>query len=193
MQTIEFLNIQMSFLSELSFTVATAEASGPVPLAQHVVVQEDGKSRSYQRRMEHLLRFPGVQRIAVVPLVGKLDEGTGRGRRLQNMECVEQDPGLPLRVTRLACLVTEGKVHEDGARRFDGGGDIEGSRKHEGWNAGFLDRASEQSHGLVAQLSDRDQEGRINAHLPQAPDQMRRHLFLESGPCEDSAHEGEGR
>jgi hypothetical protein len=36
--------------------------------------------------------------------------------------------------------VTEGKVHEDGAGRFDRGGDIEGSGEHDGWNAGLLDR-----------------------------------------------------
>lgn len=124
------------------------------------------KGGSHYRRVEHLLRFPGVQGIAVVPLVGKLDKGTGSGRRLEDMERVEQDPGLPLRITRLAGLVTEGKVHEDGAGRFDGGGDVKGSGEHDGWNAGLLDRAGEQSHGLVAQLSDRDQEGRINAHLP---------------------------
>ena len=124
------------------------------------------KSGSHQRRVEHLLLFPGIQGIALVPLVGKLDEGTGSGRRLQDMERVEKYPGLPLRVERFACLVTEGKVHEDGARRFDRGGDVEGSGEHDGWNAGLLDRAGEQSHGLVAQLSDRDQEGRIDAHLP---------------------------
>lgn len=101
----------------------------------------------------------------LVPLVGKLDEGAWSGRRLQDVERVEKDPGLPLRVTRLTGLVTEGKVHEDGAGRFDRGGDVEGSGKHEGWDTGLLDRAGEQSHGLVAQLSDRDQEGRIDAHL----------------------------
>lgn len=143
--------------------------------------------------MEQLLRFPGIQGIALVPLAGKLDEGTGRGRRLQDMECVEQDPGLPLRVTRLACLVTEGKVHEGGAGRFDRGSDIESRGEHDGGNAGFLNSAGEQSHGLVAQLSDRDQEGRIDLEFTQPPDEMRRHLFLEPGPREDPAHEGEGR
>ena len=123
------------------------------------------KGGSHHRRVEHLLLFPGIQGIALVPLVGKLDEGTGSSRRLQDMERVEKDSGLPLRVTRLACLVTEGKVHEDGTRRFDGGGDVEGSGEHNGGNTGLLDRAGEQSHGLVAQLSDRDQEGCINAHL----------------------------
>ena len=111
MQTIEFPNMHMSFLSELSFTVATVEASGPGPFAQHVLVQEDRKGILHQRRVEHLLRFPGIQGIAIVPLVGKLDEGTEGGRRLQDKERVEQDPGLPLWVTRLTGLVTEGKVH----------------------------------------------------------------------------------
>ena len=101
----------------------------------------------------------------VVPLVGKLDEGAGSSRHLQDMERVEKDPGLPLLVARLTCLVTEGKVYENGAGWSDGGGDIEGSGEHDGWNTGLLDRAGEQSHGLVAQLSDRDQDGCINAHL----------------------------
>jgi len=116
--------------------------------------------------MEHLLRFPGVQGIALVPFIGKLDEGTGRDRRLQDMECVEENPGLPLRIKGLAGLVAEGKVHEDGAGRFDGRGDIEGRGEHESWDAGLLDGAGEQSHGLMAELSDRNQEGRIDAHLP---------------------------
>jgi len=131
----------------------------------NLLVQEAGNGGSHQRRVEHLLRFPGVQRIAVVPLVGELNEGTGRGRRLQDLERVEKDSGLSLRVEWLACLVTEGKVYEDSAGRFDGRGDIEGRGEHDGGNAGLLDRAGEQSHGLVAQLSDRDQEDRINAHL----------------------------
>ncbi len=129
---------------------------------RHVVVQADGKGGSHQRRVKHLLRFPGVQRIALVPFVGKLDEGAWRGRCFQNMERVEQDAGLPLRITRLAGLMPERKVYEDGAGRLDRGGNIKGRGKHDGWDAGLLDGAGEQSHGLVAQLSDRDQEGRIN-------------------------------
>ncbi len=39
------------------------------------------KGRLHQRRVEHLLLFPGIQGIALVPRVGKLDEGTGSGRR----------------------------------------------------------------------------------------------------------------
>ncbi len=146
---------------------------------------------SHQRRVEHLLRFPGVQRIVLVPLVGELNECTGRGRRLQDMERVEQDPGLPLRIKRLAGLMSERKVYEDGAGRLDRGGNIKGRGKHDGWDAGLLDGAGEQSHGLVAQLSDRDQEGRINLQCLQTPDEMRRHLFLELGPRKDPSHEGE--
>lgn len=109
------------------------------------------------------------------------------------MERIKRDPRLPLYVKRLSGLVSEGKVDEGGARRFDGRGDIEGGRERDGWNTGLFDGAGEQSHGLVAQLSDRNQEGRIDLECPQPPDEMRRHLLLEPGPREDPPHEGEGR
>jgi len=143
--------------------------------------------------MAHLFLFPGIERIAVVPLVGKLDEGAGRGRRLQDLERVEQDPGLSPLVKWLAGLVAEGEVHKNGTGRFDRSGDIEGSREHDGRNTSLLDGTGEQSHGLVAQLSDRNQEGHIDLECLQTSDKMRRHLLLEPGPREDAAHEGEGR
>lgn len=169
---------------------SSGEASGPRPINAACVGVRGSKSRLHQRGVEHLFLFPGIERIALVPFVRKLDESPRCGCRFEQMERVQHDPGLSIPIKRLTGLVAEGKVHEDGAGRLDGDGDIEGGREHDGWNAGLLDGAGEQSHGLVTELSDRDQEGRINAHLPQPSDEVGRHLFLEPCPREDPPHEG---
>jgi hypothetical protein len=73
-----------------------------VTFTQHVWVQEDGKGRSRQRWMEHLLFFPGIQGIAFVPRVGRLGDGcvraqTGRLTALLHASCRPRLAARPLR------------------------------------------------------------------------------------------------
>ena len=79
--------------------------------------------------MEHLLIFPGVEWIVLVPLVVELDERARGGCSLEKMEGVEDDPGLALGVERPTGLMAERKVYEDGAGRLDERGDLELIRK----------------------------------------------------------------
>ena len=75
--------------------------------------------------MEHLLIFPRIKRVILIPLVLKLDERPRGGCSLEKMEGVEDDPGLALGVERPAGLMAERKVYEDGAGWLDERGDLE--------------------------------------------------------------------
>ena len=135
------------------------------PISNRVEVwRERGAGGSHHRGVEHLLIFPRIKRVILIPLVLKLDERARGGCSLEKMEGVEDDPGLALGVERPAGLMAERKVYEDGAGRLDERGDIGGRGERDGRNAGLFDGPGEQSHGLVAELSDRDEERGIHIH-----------------------------
>ena len=82
---------------------------------------------------------------------------------LQQREGRAHDPHLQFGVVRPAERIAEGEGHEERARRANLFGDLAQQRKRDCSNASVLNRALNQSNGLMAHGSDRSQQDDIYA------------------------------
>ena len=73
-----------------------------------------------------------------------------------------------------------------------GPGDIQGAAHTQGRNASRFDVPGDQSDGLMADGSDRDEQHGIDVFSQEALEELRRQLLLDTPGRVDAAHEGIG-
>ena len=106
-------------------------------------------------------------------------------------EAIQEDAPLQGRLAEIPQRVTERVLHEQRPRGLDLLADLLDQGDRDGRETGVIQHALNQSHGLLADRSRRDEDDQIDAVIPE----LRGHGgggFFDQGICDRGvAHEGE--
>ena len=91
--------------------------------------------------------------------------GSGRRGCFQQVQRLSDDPALHVTVKRLTARAAQWEVNEDEPRYAAMLDDVAGRSNDNGWDAVFFQMTCDQTHGLVADGSDRCQDGDVGAFL----------------------------
>jgi hypothetical protein len=147
--------------------------------------------RSLRRGVVELVFFPEVEGIVLPSSKREMEKSSRNGAGLQAAKSREEDLPLVLPVERLPALVPERVIDKDSARRFDEHRDVQRRRERHRGDPRLLDGSGHQSHGLMTELSDGNEERGVHIQEPEALHDPGRHLFLKLCALEDPPHEGE--
>ena len=92
----------------------------------------------------------------------------------------------------LPCRVPQRVIEKRRPGWVHGPGDIQGAAHTQGRNASRFDVPGDQSDGLMADGSDRDEQHGIDVFGQQALQELRRQFLLDTPGRVDAAHEGVG-
>ena len=93
---------------------------------------------------------------------------------------------------RLPCCVSEWIIEKRRPWWVHGPSDIQGTTHAQGRNASRFDVPGDQSDGLMADRSYRDEQHGINVFSQETLEELWRQFFLDTSGRVDAAHEGIG-
>lgn len=129
--------------------------------------------------------------LVLGPLVGQLLDLARLLHVLKGREGLGQDLSLHLVFVFLACGVTEGKVEEYAARGSHRAADTECTGENNRGDPGFFKGSGDQSDRLMADGSDRHQQGDVGALVTHLFHDLRCEFFLHASRGIDPTHEGD--
>lgn len=101
-------------------------------------------------------------RIRLLPAIGQFLNRSGFGHGLQGRQCIQNDAPLAFDVARFTEHAAARKLDQQGPRRLDMRHAVGGIAHGDGPQTGFLGHALNQTHGLMAFGSDRQQKKDID-------------------------------
>ena len=107
----------------------------------------------------------GLAPIVAPPPMRSLNGRAWTDRRLGHAERERDDRALHLTVTRLAARVSEREVDEDETRDTGLFDDVSSAPDDHGGDAGFFESTGDQTHGLVTDGSEWNEQGDVDAVL----------------------------
>ena len=130
----------------------------------------------------------GAPGLVVAPAKAEIDQFPRFGQRREGIDGGANDRRLIGPIVRLARSVAQGIVDEGGARRVCGADDVIGARHAEGRQTGRFQVSGNQTNGLVADGSQRDQQGDIDRLLAEGVFERRRQFVAHAALRINSAH-----
>ena len=128
--------------------------------------------------------------IGVRPAVGQVDDRAGLGQRFERGHRVLQNSPVEFGGVGPTRCVPERKVQVGGAGGPHCGRYVTGARHRQCRDPGLFQCPCDQTDGLMADRSNRDQQHRIELILSTAPHQLGNELFTHAPRAVDPAHDG---
>jgi hypothetical protein len=131
-----------------------------------------------------------LPRIIVGPVKRKLLDASGGLHRFERSERRFEDRILKTFVERFPGCMAQRKIEEDSTWRIHRLRNRKGTRQTQRRNPLRFDLPRDQSHGLMTNRSDRDQQDEIHLVFDHASRKLRSQFFTNAACRVDSAHAG---